>query len=145
MESLETTAISDRARPTGISFPAEVAKAFGADFLDPERCGEIVLAWIHPGPAVCPRCGLVLEGRSLARFQSFGRVHCRECGKFFTATAGTALHKVQISPSQIVLIAYLLALEVDLVEISRAASVDPETVRLWRLKFAALARGGRGK
>lgn len=115
---------------------------FGADFLDADRCAAFIVDGLHGDAARCPECRTDLDGERRARFRSFGRVRCT-CGKWFSATTGTPLHKAKIDRRQLVLIAYLLSLGVDPARIATAAGVDPETVRIWRLKFQALG-GGNG-
>lgn len=114
-----------------------IAAAFGANFLDAAACDAFVLEHLHHGVASCPECGADLTGKRRATFQAFGRVHCA-CGKWFSATTGTALHKIKLDNRQIVLVAYLLAIGADNATIAAAAEIDPETARMWRLKFSAL-------
>lgn len=122
----------------------QVARAFGADFLDAGRCAAFVLEQLHQGEAKCPRCQAELQGPRRETFQGFGRVSCRACGKWFSVTTGTPLHKVKLNPRQLVIVAYLLAIGVDLARIAAAAGVDVETARTWQLKFRALAPGEGG-
>ncbi len=138
MECSGSSAISDSCR---LFDPAKASAAFGADFLDTDRCRAFVLEQIHQGAARCPECGAELQGKRRETFLAWGRVNCPTCGKWFTATTGTALHKAKLDPRQLVLVAYLLAVGVDLAAIAAAAGVDQETVRVWRLKFQALGRG----
>lgn len=134
MDASATPAISTSCR----LFDLERASLiFGADFLDSDRCSAFVLTGLHDGVAKCPDCEFELTGKRLETFQTFGRVHC-SCGKWFTATTGTPLHKTKLDNRQLVLIAYLLSIGVDTARIAAAAGVDPETVRMWRLKFSAL-------
>lgn len=115
-----------------------VASLIRADILDASRCEDLVLELLHQGAASCPVCRDALTGKRRARFLTFGRVRCSACGKWFSATTGTPLHKVKLDPRQLVLLAYLLSLGVDTARIATAAGVDQETVRIWRLKFQAL-------
>lgn len=115
-----------------------VASLVRADILDAARCEDLVLELLHQGASCCPACGDPLQGKKRATFLTFGRVQCSACGKWFSATTGTPLHKVKLDPRQLIMIAYLLSLGVDTARIAAAAGVDQETVRIWRLKFQAL-------
>jgi transposase-like protein len=132
MDNTETSAIPKLFNLT------QIAAAFRADCLDAGRCEALVLELLHQGETKCPRCGVDLQGQRQESFQAWGRVRCAECGKWFTATTGTALHKVKLDARQLVMLSYLLSIGVHPSMIGAAAGVDPETVRTWELKFQAL-------
>ena len=84
MEHAESIAVS---RGCGVFTPAEAVEAFSALFLDEKVCTLWVLKRLHPEGARCPECKAAV-GYDDGNFWEMKRCHCKECGKWFTATTG---------------------------------------------------------
>jgi len=124
-----------RFRPVG---PSKVLEAFGPEFLDAAACRDWLLAQAHPAGPVCPWCGKAVSSPRLqATWQNLGRVECTACGRFFTGLTGTALNKTGLDCRGYVLLCLLLALGAGDQAIARQLGINRETVRRWRLRFAA--------
>jgi transposase-like protein len=67
-------------------------------------------------------------------------VRCAECGKWFSATTGTPLHKSKLDARQLVLVSLLLSQGVAARRIAETTGLTAETVALWRARFQALAQ-----
>lgn len=93
---------------------------------------------LHGDSADCPSCGAALSDTRRRTFRAWGRVMCAKCGKWFSATTGTHYSSSKIQPTQLVLMAYLIAIGADQSVIATAVGVEPATVAYWRLKFQAL-------
>jgi transposase-like protein len=133
MEHIETTATQK------LFSLDQVAAAFGADFLDAGRCASFVLEQLHGEGARCPQCGAELQGQKRETFRSWGRVHCSECGKWFSATTGTPLHKSKIDVRQLILISMLLSEGITVRRIAEMTELSAATIASWWLKFQAFA------
>ena len=114
------------------------AAAFSADCLRREVCLAWLAGQLHPAGARCPGCGVAVADRQLERWQSFGRLQCPECGKFYTAVTGTWMSGAKLKPNQIFVLAALVAMDVDAPLIAAAIGVSEVTVRLWIEKFKTL-------
>lgn len=125
-------------RRGGLFSPADALRVFCADFLDADRCAAVVMERLHGDSADCPRCGEPLSDARRRTFRAWGRVMCAKCNKWFSATTGTHYCSAKISPSQLVLMSYLLGIGVEAGIIATAVGVEPGTVQYWRLKFQAL-------
>ncbi|MFZ5587029.1 MAG: transposase [Thermodesulfobacteriota bacterium] len=118
--------------------PARVLEAFGPEFLDAAACRDWILAQAHPAGPACPWCDKpVSSPRTQTTWQNLGRVQCTGCGRFFTALTGTALNKTGLDCRGYVLLCLLLALGAGDQAIARKLNLNRETVRRWRLRFAA--------
>jgi transposase-like protein len=75
------------------------------EFLDEDACYAKLLDLLHPEGLACPRRGgrdrLGVHRRHRAPVLDF---QCGDCGRVFNAFTGTALHRMQRRPSQILLI-----------------------------------------
>jgi transposase-like protein len=141
MEATESMAINMNGMKPGLFMPADVARDFGADFLDERACRQWILAAVHPsGTASCPQCHGELTGIAMRRFWEGKRIRCRNCGKYFTALTGTFLGGCHMSFNQIVLFAVFLNFGIQFRDIAKILKISPETVRLWDNKFTALKR-----
>jgi transposase-like protein len=127
-----------RFQPVG---PGRVLEAFGPDFLDGDACRDWILLQTHPAGPACPWCGKPVNSPRLQdTWQSLGRVQCTACGRFFTALTGTALNKTGLDCRGYVLLCLLLALGAGDQAIARKLGINRETVRRWRLRFAAVEK-----
>ncbi|MFH1058372.1 MAG: helix-turn-helix domain-containing protein [Pseudomonadota bacterium] len=121
--------------------PSQVFEAFGPEFLDAAACREWILTQTHPAGPACPWCGKpVSSPRLQATWQNLGRVQCTSCGRFFTGLTGTALNKTGLDCRGYVLLCLLLALGAGDQAIARKLGINRETVRRWRLRFAAVEK-----
>lgn len=121
--------------------PGDVVRALGAWFLDGGVCRRWILGTIHGGgPVACPECHRALTDLAAQRFREGRRIHCRACGKFFTARTGTFLDGCHMDFREVILLAVFLHFKIHPREIARILKISPETVRLWEIKFNALER-----
>ena len=110
---------------------------FSPGILDHQACCRLLAGLLHPAGPACPDCGQAIEaGPSRRAFERFARVHCRGCGRWFTAASGTILQGAKLTAGQIVLLAVFLALEVETVKIAGILAVSPETVRQWKQRLS---------
>jgi transposase len=75
------------------------------DYMDEDACYAKLVAVLHPGGLVCPRCGigdrLKVHRRHRAPIIDY---RCDACGRVFNAFTGTEFHKTHRRPSEILLI-----------------------------------------
>jgi transposase-like protein len=138
-----TTNYAENNQPAGplIFVPADVVKAFGADYLDETACRSWILKAIHgTGEAHCPECQVTLSGIASQRFWEGRRICCRSCGKYFTAMTGTFLGGCHLSFQEIILFAVFLYFKIPAAAIAKILKISNETVRLWEIKFQSLER-----
>ena len=76
-----------------------------AELMDEDACYERLVAVLHPDGLACPRCqardGLRVHRRHRAPVLDY---RCDSCGRVFNAFTGTAFHKTQRRPSEVMLI-----------------------------------------
>lgn len=138
---MEIQATNYTAIQPNVFIPADVARAFRADFLDESVCRAWILTALHgEGPIQCPACRAEMEGVALQRFWEGKRVCCRRCGKFFTALTGTFLAGCHMSYAEVMLLAGFLSFGIQSRDIAKILNVSPETVRQWGKKFHALGK-----
>ena len=123
----------------GVFIPEDVARAFGADFLDEAFCRQWILSRLH-SEILCPQCRSTLTERALRRFKKGARIRCNACGKFFTALTGTFLSGCHLDYRSLILLPLLLRFGLRRDRIASVLHVSAEMVRLWDLKFQALGR-----
>ena len=74
-------------------------------YMDEDACYAKIVAVLHPGGLVCPRCGigdrLKVHRRHRAPVIDY---RCEACGRVFNAFTGTEFHKTHRRPSEILLI-----------------------------------------
>lgn len=110
----------------------KVLKEFGADCLDPTIARQILYAAVHPEGPQCPHCKHH-PGEPKASHWWYGRrVFCEQCGRYYTATTATDLHKCKMPPAQLVLLIVCLALELSTGRIADLVGVSRDTVCSWR-------------
>lgn len=117
----------------------DLAAVFGANFLDETVCREWILRKIHPMRPVCPHCGRRIARWRLSRFWMNGRMECDDCHRWFNALTGTALSGCRLGFADFVMMAAGFHWGFSNQEIARLIAFDPETVRIWRHKWAAHA------
>jgi ribosomal protein L37AE/L43A len=115
--------------------PEAAFLTFGPDILNTVKVRQWLLNHLHQGRAACPTCGYKIEGRPAQSFWNGGRVVCRECRRFFSATTGTVLSRVKLSESCIYIILLGMALELNDKAISAMVGVTSSTVRDFREKL----------
>ena len=140
MQPVEIGAKTVKEQGRGEFSPADALAAFSADFLDDQACRAWVVSRMHPRGPKCPHCGVRLtDERRLERWRRGLRIQCRECGGFFTVTSGTLLAGKHCDFKQAFLLAACIGLGLDNNGIAALVGCNPETVRLWRHRFEALA------
>lgn len=134
-------AINNETPAAHVFIPSDVAGAFHADYLDEAICRRWILTTIHgTGPIACPECRAPLTDIALQRFWEGRRICCRACGKYFTALTRTFLAGCHMNFREVILLAVFLHFDIPAREIARILRINPETVRLWEIKFNALKR-----
>ncbi|GEM_PF-6012548 len=114
-------------------------QAFSLDFINLEPIRAWVLQQIHPGGAFCPFCkNKITDKTTLNNFYNLKRGVCKSCGKWISATMGTALHHAGLDLKEIYLIAVFTAMNVDRPAIADILQCHPDTVKLWQAKFRAV-------
>ena len=132
----KNTAIKEANRRAATFTPADVAKAFNAEFLVESFCRYWVIEKLHqPKKFLCPECGAAVPENLLRSFWEAKRIECDKCGKWFTALTGTFLSGCHFDFREIVLFVLLIGLGVQDKEIARIMTISAENVRLWRIKF----------
>jgi len=138
--------------------PAQIIKAFNADYLDADKCRRLILKAIHGNRAACPNCFSNVKLKQLIRFWSGNRLKCKACNCMFTAITKTVLDGSQLlkkksrvstsAPEQnkhakdfrrLFLLVVLLGFGLDNKKIAAAVGVSPEAVRLNRKRFESIA------
>ena len=115
----------------------EAAGEFRADFLDEAKVRAWVYRKLNPEGPRCAHCGEgLLPGKAATTFWNGGRVCCKKCGGYFTASTGTMISGAALSEREIFLLALLLGFEVPVAEIAEILERTEETVRAWRSKLA---------
>ena len=122
----------------GYFTPDMVLEAFGAHFLDRDRCREWVLRRLHPDTPRCPACRSALSEKLAARFWSGDRVKCKSCRKYFTAVTGTFLQGTHMTFIEVVLLSVFLGVGTSTALIAHKLGSHEETIRIWRRKFRLL-------
>ena len=119
--------------------PAAVAAWFSADSLKWEESARFLAKLLHPNGPHCRKCGVsFIDQCRIERFHRFERIQCPACGSFFTAATGTIIHKSEFEPREIILLAIGIELGISDKAIAKLLACSSETVRTWRIKFAAL-------
>ena len=76
-----------------------------AEYLDEDACYARLVAILHSGGLVCPRCGIGDRFRVHRRHRApVIDYRCDACGRVFNAFTGTEFHKTHRRPSEILLI-----------------------------------------
>lgn len=114
-----------------------IAAAFSPDIFDEAACRARVLLKLHPDGALCPACGLALDGLTEKSFWAGRRCECGRCGRWFSARSGTFLDNAHLSYAQIIIIAALLREGLHPARIAAFAGVSADTVRIWSMRFKA--------
>jgi transposase-like protein len=113
-----------------------------AGLMDEHACYDFLLRALHPDGLACPRCG----GRRL----SVHRRHrdpvldhrCRDCRRVFNAFTGTAFHKTQRRPSELVLILRGVAQGTPTARLARELGRDRIKLLALRHRFQESALAG---
>jgi len=109
------------------------------EFFNEGVCRLWLITNLHPDGAKCPACKTaVTEYGQLARFNSGKRMHCKTCGKWYSAFSGTLFQECQLDERSIYILALLTELNLHKNEIARVLDINPATVRIWQAKFRAM-------
>ena len=85
----------------------------------------------------CPASGQTGEGNIGTHSKKEGRYRCRQCGKTFAATKGTAFYRLRTAKATVTLVVTLLANGCPLQAIVMAFGFDERTVADWQAKAGA--------
>jgi len=112
-----------------------------AEFMDQDACYTRIVALLHPGGLICPRCGtgdrLKVHRRHRAPILDY---RCEACGRVFNAFTGTEFHKTHRTPSEILLILRGIAQGTSTARLARELNRHrPHLLRL-RHRLQALAK-----
>lgn len=108
------------------------------EFFNEAICRMWLIKNLHPDGAKCPACKTeITEAVQLARFNSGKRLHCKQCGKWYSAFSGTLFQECQLDERRIYILALLTELNLHKNEIARVLNINPATVRIWQAKFRA--------
>lgn len=119
--------------------PDAVINWFSADCLKWEESARFLVELLHPKGPHCRKCGaLFTDQRRVERFYRFERIQCPTCGVFCTAATGTIIHKSEFDPREIILLAVGIEFGLTDKAIAKLLACSSETIRTWRIKFAAL-------
>jgi len=111
------------------------AIAAGVDLLNPDFCRVFLMRRLHPVGGCCPVCRLSLYGLQNETFKAGGRVHCNDCGRWFTWRTDSILQGSTADERQIFLLVFLTSLQTPVLEISAACQLSTDTVRVWQRRF----------
>jgi transposase-like protein len=114
--------------------PAMAVAFFGPDILDESKIRAWMFGQFHT-TAACPRCKTSPSATATATFWGGGRVSCKACGLWYTATTGTPLAGLKLSITQIFLILVGFGLGLDIKTIAEIVGTTPATVRDFRRKL----------
>lgn len=106
------------------------------DLVNEEECRRFLVRRFHPAGAHCPHCGVVLPTAAADRFAEGGRLHCRDCGRWFTWTTGTVIEDSKLDVRQLVLLILLTFCHASAESIALATRLTPQSVRSWRRRLA---------
>ena len=115
----------------------DAAASFSTAIFSEDAARAEVLLKLHPDGAVCPSCGLALDGPTERSFWAGRRCECGRCGRWFSARSGTFLDNAHLSYAQVILIAALLCEGLHPIRIAALAGVSADTVRIWNKRFKA--------
>lgn len=140
MEAIENTAKQTDLLSRGVFVPGDVLEVFNAAVLDEQWCRAWVLKRLHRESPCCPGCEEEITDNRMQSFCEDKRIRCDRCGKYFTARTGTFLSGCHFTFQEIVLLAFLLALDVADKQIAATLKISAENVRLWRHKFQEIKK-----
>ena len=103
--------------------------------LSQENCRKLILPRFHPDGAYCPVCHQMIGERAKESFWAGKKIHCKSCGKWFSATTGTILNNTKLDYKAIYLLLVLPALGLDNREIAGIIGIHRDSVRNWRKRL----------
>lgn len=112
--------------------------AFGAALLSQFRCRDVILRWLHPAGPRCPHCKEPTPESKRHTWHGGRSIRCTGCGQYYNAFTSTPLAGAKISPSQLVLLAFLTDHRWKNREIARATGLSSQSVRVWRSRLKEL-------
>ncbi len=125
--------------PRGL--PHDVMADMSALFFDEEVCTDWFIRHHYPAGPVCPDCGADISNpQALQSFWQLSRFTCPGCGSQPRATKGTLLEGASITPRQLIIICWMIALAADLTTIASTVGVTTETIRSWRDRLTEVAQ-----
>jgi transposase-like protein len=111
---------------------------YSLDFLDEDRCREVILEMLHPGGPACPHCKTKLPKERHTRWFQNKHSSCGGCSRKFFATTGTVFNSLKIPFAEVVMIRFLFELGYRPNQIKRFLNRNGETIRTARKRFEAM-------
>jgi len=111
-------------------------EALQSDLIDRNKLQAWLLRQMHDAP-VCPSCKTEATGHAAVSFWHGGRVCCRNCKAYYSATSKTPLSGLKTPPQRLFLAILGHGLGLGTSKISDLAGIDPSTVREIKGRFAA--------
>lgn len=115
---------------------AAAIEALQDDLIDKGKLQAWLLRQMHDAP-VCPSCRTEATGHAAVSFWHGGRVCCRSCKTYYSATSKTPLSGMKTPPQRMFLAIIGHGLGLSTSKISKLAGIDPSTVREIKGRFAA--------
>jgi hypothetical protein len=113
-----------------------VIQKLPAGLLSEDVARDVILHYLHPAGAWCPRCGSAPRtARGELTFWNSGRVFCHQCLKQYDGKTNTILRGSKISFSEVYLLTMLLSLDCPLPRIASLLNMSLDTVRIWKTRI----------
>lgn len=113
-----------------------VRQDFTVKLLQEDCSRELILDALHPDGPHCPHCKVFIEDVvTIDNFYSGRRCKCKVCGKWFTATTGTALQNSQFNYSEMIVLCLLSSVGAANKDIAEVLKTTPQTIKTWRMKL----------
>lgn len=109
--------------------------AIRPEMLDEAACRAWVIRRFHPAGAFCPFCGCSPSGVQIETFHAGGRLHCKGCGKWYTARTATPLDRSTMDWRQFYLLVSLIGQGGQAKVIAEMCGVCDDTVRVWQRRL----------
>ncbi len=129
--------INDTTKAPHLPTPAQ-AVAVVAGLLDTGAVRRWLFGHIHSERAACPYCGCTVEGKAAVTFWNGGRVACKGCQHYFTASTATPFSKSKLTDEQTFLLLVSMALKLDTRTTAALIGINTSSVRENRAKIEAL-------
>jgi transposase-like protein len=113
----------------------EVMGEFSIELMEETACRDFFLRKLHPMGVFCPECkSEVISSRLLESFWNMQRIHCRDCGRSFSAVTGTVLNGIGIEWRALYMLLFLVGCGVRTNQISRPLGISNGAAYLWANK-----------
>lgn len=112
-----------------------IIDSISPDFFDSDFCRYWLLSRLHPDQPECLGCHKKIEGRALQGFWEGKKIQCPECGKRFTARAGTILSRLHLDYRDLILLLILFELRFSIMQISKIMNLSRKTIYVYYKRF----------